>query len=141
MEAQLRLAQSNLEQCDLKASTAGVVLELMAHAGEVGKGPVLLLGDTASMAVVAEVDQSSVAELKVGQPAEIELFGKRTTGKLARIGQLVGKNRLLSINPIDRTDLRVVEVQVVLDEPGPAAGFVNMQVEVTIVTGDGSARP
>jgi HlyD family secretion protein len=90
------------------------------------------MGDLSAMTAVAEVYQSDVPEVKVGDPAEAVIQGRKVTGKVTRIGRLVGKNTLASLDPRALQDRRVVTVIIRLDDAAPAADYVNMEVEVTI---------
>ena len=44
----------------------------------------------------------------------------------------IGKQDVIDTDPIARTDARVVEVRVKLDDSAKAAGLSNLQVEVAI---------
>jgi HlyD family secretion protein len=105
---------------------------VVAHVGEMRTGPLLYMGDLSAMTAVAEVYQSDVPEVKVGDPAEAVIQGRKVTGKVTRIGRLVGKNTLTSLDPRALQDRRVVNVTVRLDDASPAADYVNMEVELTI---------
>jgi HlyD family secretion protein len=131
-KAQVDLARANLEQCIVKAPSAGRVLDLMAHVGEVGSGPLLLFGDTTAMVANAEVDQADLPSIKVGDAASINVLGKALPGKVSRIGLVVGRNRLVSVDPRAQQDLRIVPVVIKLDDAKAAANLVGMQVETII---------
>jgi HlyD family secretion protein len=131
-DRQISLAREGLDQTTVRAPAAGRVLEVTAHVGEVSSGPLLYMGNVSAMAAVAEVYQSDVPEVKVGDPAEAVIQGRKVPGKVTRIGRLVGKNTLASLDPRALQDRRVVPVTIRLDDPGRAADYVNMEVEVTI---------
>ena len=80
----------------------------------------------------AEVYQSDVPRIRPGDPAEVDILGTRVGGKVTRIGSIVGKNQLTSIDPRAMRDLRVVEVTIQLDQAEPAARYVDMEVEAVI---------
>ena len=54
------------------------------------------------------------------------------TGTVEQIGMKVGKLDALDTDPAARTDARVVEVKIRLDDSARGAAFSNLQVEVTI---------
>jgi HlyD family secretion protein len=54
------------------------------------------------------------------------------TGKVVSIGQRVSKRDAFNVDPEARTDGRIVEVKVRLDDPAPAAGLTNLEVDVVI---------
>jgi HlyD family secretion protein len=94
-----------------------------------------VLGDVATIVAKAEVYQSDVPRIALGDPAEVQVQGRGVTGKVTRIGRIVGGNELKSIDPRALQDLRVVKVTVELDDPAVASNFLNMQVDVTIRPG------
>jgi HlyD family secretion protein len=53
-------------------------------------------------------------------------------GVVERIGKVIGKNDVLDLDPVARMDSRVVEVFILLDEPGRVADLTNLQVDVEI---------
>ena len=132
LDRQLELARAGRDQTVVVAPAAGRVLDLSAHAGEVSTGPLLSLGDLSAMVAIAEVYQSDLADVKVGDPAEVMILGRKVPGKVTRISRLVGRNTLASLDPRALQDRRVVPVTIRLDDATAAADFVNMEVEVTI---------
>ncbi|MFO0947750.1 MAG: HlyD family efflux transporter periplasmic adaptor subunit [Planctomycetota bacterium] len=138
---QVALAKADLELTKIRAPIAGEVLQVLAHAGEVSSGPILYLGDTSSMVAVAEVYQSDVAAIRVGEEAKVSIFGTTVAGKIERVGALVGKNKIVNISPIAPTDRRVIEVRVALNDPVLAAKYINMEVEVTFNPTANGAKP
>jgi HlyD family secretion protein len=54
------------------------------------------------------------------------------TGKVARISLKVGRLDAVGTDPIAKTDARVVEVFILLDDSEQVSRFTNMQVKVEI---------
>jgi HlyD family secretion protein len=131
-ERQLEVARAARDQTVVLAPAAGRVLEVSAHEGEVSTGVLLSLGDLSAMVVIAEVYQSDVREVKVGDLAEAVIQGRRVAGKVTKVSRLVGRNTLASLDPRELQDRRVVPVTIRLDDAAAAALYVNMEVEVTI---------
>jgi len=132
LDRQIELARAARDQTVVLAPAAGRVLDLSAHAGEVSTGSLLSLGDLSAMVAIAEVYQSDLAEVKVGDPADVVILGRKVAGKVTRISRLVGRNTLASLDPRALQDRRVVPVTIRLDDATAAADYVNMEVEVTI---------
>jgi HlyD family secretion protein len=132
LDRQVDLARAGLSQTEVKAPVGGRVLEILSHAGEVSAGPVMELGDLSVMVATAEVYQSDVPLLKVGDPATVQVLDRPVTGKVTRIGSVVGKNQLVSLDPRALQDRRVVKVTIGLDDPMLARRLVNMEVDVAI---------
>jgi HlyD family secretion protein len=132
LERQIDLARAALDVTTVHAPTAGRVLEIPAHAGEVSTGPLLVIGDLSTMVAIAEVYQADVPEIRLGDPAEVMIHRKPVEGKVTRINRMVGKNTLSSLDPGALQDRRVVGVVIRLKDHAVAADYVNMEVEVTI---------
>lgn len=137
VDRQIELAKAGLAQTEVVAPRAGTVLDVLAHAGEVGSGPLLRMGDLSAMVVVAEVYQTDVTRLRVGDRATVAILDKAIAGKVTRIGSIVGRNQMMNIDPRSLQDLRVVNVTIALDEAEPAARLVNLEAEVAITPGGG----
>jgi HlyD family secretion protein len=132
LDRQVELAHAGLAQTEVKAPVGGHILEILAHAGEVSSGPLLELGDLSAMVATAEVYQSDLPHIKVGDPASIQVLDQAVTGEVDRIGSVVGKNQLLSLDPRALQDRRVVKVAIRLDDAELARRLVNMEVDVAI---------
>jgi HlyD family secretion protein len=132
LEAQIQLAEDGLRATEVRAPGAGRILRMLVHPGELSGGTLLEMGDVSAMVATAEVYQSDVPRLRVGDPAVVNLLGNPVAGTVARIGSIVGKNQLTSVDPRALRDLRVVEVTVQLVDSSVAARYVNMEVEATI---------
>jgi len=135
LDRQTDLARAGLAQTEVRAVSGGLVLELMAHAGEVSSGPLLAMGDVSAMVANAEVFQSDIPRLRTGDPATVQVLDQQVTGRVTLIGSIVGKNQLTSLDPRALQDRRVVKVTIRLDDPVVAARFVNMEVEAAIKPG------
>jgi HlyD family secretion protein len=104
-------------------------------AGErVGPEGIMELGRTDRMYAVAEVYETDITGVKVGQLATIQTPAMDTelTGKVERISLKVGRLDVIGTDPIAKTDARVVEVFILLDDSETVSRFTNMQVRVEI---------
>ncbi|MDG2617286.1 efflux RND transporter periplasmic adaptor subunit [Thermoleptolyngbya sichuanensis XZ-Cy5] len=134
----LNLAEAQLERTIIRAPQAGRILRILTLAGEaIGQdGSVLDMGDTSQMFVVAEVYETDVGLVRVGQPAMITsrngAFDETLSGRVAEIGWQVFKNNVLDDDPAANADARVVEVKVQLDNGRPVEALTNLQVDVRI---------
>lgn len=140
-DREVALAQAALEASHVLAPSKGIVLSTHVHSGEVSSGPLVTLGDTAAMVARAEVDHEDIPAIQVGDAARVELHGQAIEGRVSRIARVVGVNRLVSIDPRARQDLRVVEVTIELAEAGAAAAFVGLQVEAVITPNSAAREP
>ncbi len=133
--AQLRHAEAELVRSTVRAPVDGQVLKIHARTGErVGPDGILELGRTQEMYAIAEVYETDVRRIKVGQRARVSspALEAPIEGVVERVGMKIGKLDALSTDPAARTDARVVEVEIRLDDSEPVKGLTNLQVEVAI---------
>jgi multidrug efflux pump subunit AcrA (membrane-fusion protein) len=133
--AELAGAQADLDSATVHAPITGRVLIIHTHAGErIGSAGVLDLGNTAQMEVVAEVYETDIAAVRVGQPATVTAAALPAplAGKVERIGLTIGKLSVFAVDPAADTDARVVEVHIRLDDGERAAALTNLQVDVDL---------
>jgi HlyD family secretion protein len=129
-------AQSVLDLDIVRAPVAGQIVQIYARRGErVGANGFAEIAQNDQMFAVAEVYETDVGRVKVGQRATLRspAFPSELGGKVDRIGMKIGKQDIMGTDPIARTDARVVEVHVKLDDSAAAAGLSNLQVEVAIL--------
>ena len=137
--AELQRADADLEISMIRSPIAGSILRVNSRGGErIGTDGLLELGDTRQMDVVAEVHESDILKVKVSMSATVILRNLDRTlhGHVIEIGGLVGRNDVLSDDPVDDTDARVVEVRIRLDaQDGQLVTRMSYaRVEVTIDT-------
>ena len=135
--ADLRLARAELARVQVRAPIDGQVIDVHARAGErVGPEGILELGQTRAMYAVAEVYETEIARVKLGAAATVisPALPHELHGHVDRIAMRVRKIDALGTDPAAKTDARVIEVEVRLDEADSAiaAPLTQLQVEVTI---------
>jgi HlyD family secretion protein len=133
-QAEVRRAEAELAYGSVRAPQDGRVLKTLVRAGEQASGPVLEMGDTRSMFAVAEVYETDVRFVKPGAKAVITSpsLSQPLTGKVTSIALRVAKRDAFNVDPATRTDGRVIDVKIRLDDSGPAAGLSHLEVEVVI---------
>src|SRR5262249_36739116 len=89
LDRQVELARADLASAEVLAPFAGRVLAVSVHAGEVSPGPLLTLGDVRTMVARAEVFQTNVLDVAVGDTAEVFILGRTVAGKVTRVGATV----------------------------------------------------
>jgi len=117
---QLTKVQTDLRLSELRAPIDGTVLRVLARPGErPGDAGVLELGATDQMEAVAEVYESDINRVRVGQPVTLISENGGFTGQLqarvVRISPQVRQRGVLSTDPTGDADARVVEVRLGLD--------------------------
>ena len=135
--AQARLArvEAELQRAYIRAPMAGRVLEILVRTGELmGEAGVLELGRVDHMHAIAEVYESDIRFVAVGQQATVRspAFERDLSGHVKSIRQKVQKQDEIGTDPAARKDARIVEVVIELDDSRPAAQLTNLQVDVLI---------
>jgi len=133
--ASLRQAEAELELDVVRSPIDGEVLEVYARQGErVGADGILEVGRTHEMFAVAEVYETDVQRVRLGQRAAVRspALSADLAGTVAKIHPKIGKQDVLATDPAARTDSRVVEVEIRLDDSVRAAALTNLEVDVEI---------
>jgi HlyD family secretion protein len=134
--ADLEKAKADLLLTEVRSPITGQVLKVHAKSGEAVSmtDGVVELGNTSQMYAVAEVYETDIGKVKVGQAATItsEVIDGEISGKVERIGLRIAKNDVLGTDPAAKTDVRVVEVRIKLDDSAKVANLTNLQVKVKI---------
>ena len=146
LEKQVALAKLQRDQSQVTAPIAGTVLKIFTQPGEfLAPKPLLQLANLKQMVCMAEVYETDVRHLHIGQPARIESraldVGESSAplyGEVATIGRMIITPELRSLDPFAPVDRHVIEVRVDLDEESTAraAQWVNLQVEVVFLQDD-----
>jgi HlyD family secretion protein len=123
-QAELNRIEAELLLTELRAPIAGTVLRLHAREGErPGDQGVLELGASQRMEALVEVYESDIARVRPGQAvtliSEHGGFEGSLQGQVLRISPQVRQRDVLSTDPTQDADARIVEVRVAL-EPGSA---------------------
>jgi len=133
--ADIAVATAELELAQIQSPIDGQILEIHAYPGErIGDNGVLEIGQTQTMYVVAEVYETDIGKVSVGQTATItsDALPAELTGKVERIGLKIGKKDVFDTDPVAKADARVIETYILLDDSEAVARFTNLQVEVSI---------
>jgi HlyD family secretion protein len=136
LKKNLDLAESRLRRTVLRAPQAGQILNILTWPGERTESdePILQMGNTDEMHAVAEVYETDIGLVRLGQRAIITspALPEPLTGEVVQIGVSIHKNDVLDVDPAADADARVVEVRIRLDQSAVAANFTNLQVDVEI---------
>jgi HlyD family secretion protein len=133
-------AKGDLEHSIVRAPIDGTVIDINTQVGERPRGEGLLeLGNTTDMVVEAEVYQSLIGRVMIGDPAKVfsEAVDGELTGVVQAIGLEIGRQSITSHDPAANTDARVVDVIIQLDEASSkkARRLTNLEAIVRIDAG------
>ncbi len=140
-QATARQSQAELAEAYVRAPNAGEILKINTRAGETpGDKGIVELGQTSQMVAVAEVYESDVGKIKIGQTVNITsesgAFSQNIRGTVSSVGLQIGKKDVLSTDPAADTDSRVVEVKITIDptDSNSVKGLTNSKVAIKINT-------
>jgi HlyD family secretion protein len=135
-EANEHRARRDFEVSTIYAPADGKILRINAREGEaVGPAGLLDLARTKHMFVVAEVYETDIGRVRVGQHATIsgDLLGTTVlTGEVERIEHTVRATAVMPGDTITFADKRVVEIVIRLERNEPAANLIDGKVTVVI---------
>jgi ABC exporter DevB family membrane fusion protein len=135
--AHLDMARAALGSTVVEATLDGKVTRKLVEPGEAVdvSMPLMVLGDLQKIIVKAEVDETDVGKLAVGQKAEITADaypGRVFPGKIYEIGQAVGKRKVRPEDPAKIQDMKVLETKIEVTE-GADELKLGMTVDVRIL--------
>jgi multidrug resistance efflux pump len=139
-EGRARTVQERIEKCSIVAPIDGTVLRVYARRGEsfstVTPRPLFSLADTSSRHIKAEVDERDVDKVFLGQKVVIQadaLDGKRLSGSVVRISEMMGRKSISTVDPSDKSDRDILEAVIGL-EGNPLALPIGLRVTVQFLT-------
>lgn len=135
--AAVKRAETELDQAYIRASIDGQILKIHTRIGEkINDSGIADLAQTDRMVAVAEVYQSDIANVKIGQPATItsQAFSGELRGTVSQIGLQVNQQEVFSNQPGENLDRRVIEVKIRLSPEGSkqVSELTNLQVQTAI---------
>jgi HlyD family secretion protein len=133
--AELARVETDVLQTVLRAPMAGTVLRIHARVGErAGDDGILELGASDRMEAEIEVYETDINRVRVGQPVTMTSenggFDGTLSGVVTRISPQVRQRAVLSTDPVEDADARVVAVRVRLEpqDAGRVADFAGLKV-------------
>lgn len=135
--AQVEHQETLLRTTVVESTVNGKVTRKMIEPGEavdVG-APLLVIGDVARIIVKADVDETDLGKLALGQKVDVSADaypGRVFPGKIYELGQTVGKRRIRPDDPARMQDMKVLETKVEVLEGGQELKL-GMTVDVRIL--------
>ena len=134
--------KADLEDTKVKVPISGQILRINTRVGEQvnTQEGIAELGRTDEMYAVAEVYETDIGKVKIGQPATISSeyggFEGKLKGRVEHLGLQVGAKELSesSQDPTQDENSRIVEVKIRInpEDSKKVAGLTNMKVRVEI---------
>lgn len=138
-KAALQQAKENLALASIRTPRAGQILEIHTYPGEiVGEDGIVSLGQTDQMYVRAEVYETDISRVQLGQSAIISGEGitDNLLGVVDEIGLQIKTKDVLGTDPVADADARVVQVKIRLtpEDSRKVSGLTKLQTYVLINT-------
>jgi HlyD family secretion protein len=138
--ANFQQAQQDLELTSVKSPIDGQVLRINAYPGEMVSQDegVVELGKTDRMVVIAEIYESDIGQINLGQQATIisegGAFADELQGTVTYIRPQIRQQDIFDTDPAADIDTRIIEVKIALDSSSSqkVAQFTNSKVIVKI---------
>lgn len=132
-------ANALLAQTTVRAPISGKILHRFMNPGEVialqRPQPIVTLADTRRIQVRAEVDETDARFVKPGQSAIVTssaVLGREFKGTVIEIGTSAGRKSLLSENPAEPVDTKVVEVIIGLSDSYAWTFGTNVDASISV---------
>jgi len=131
-QAAERVAQAELDRSYIKSPQTGRVIKILTRPGEIVENNqgIARIGETSQMYAVAEVYESDITKVQLGQTATItsSAIPGKLIGKVENIGLEIERQEVVNTDPTANIDAKVVEVKVKLDEASSqkVAGLTNL---------------
>jgi HlyD family secretion protein len=135
--AAVHKARADLDLAYVQAPVNGQILKIHTFAGEsISSQGIVDLAQTQAMYVVAEVYETEIDKVRIGQKATISssVLKRQLKGTVEQISSKIGKKNVFNSDPTLDIDARVIEVKIRLDseDSQQAANLINLQVDVKI---------
>jgi len=141
-DERVRNVTERLSKCVIKAPITGTVLKTFMKPGETFSTftpqPILSLADTSRMRVRAEVDEHDLGRIRAGQQVIVRsdaFNGKTLAGRVNRIGSQMGRKKVRTGDPAEKSDRDVLEVWIDLDGSDERV-VVDLRVTVQFLKSD-----
>jgi HlyD family secretion protein len=139
VKATVLQAKAELRLAYVYSPQAGQILNVNTRPGEiVSRNGIVEIGQTSQMYVRAEIYETDIGKIKIGQRAMITSrgFEGKLIGTVEDIGLKIAKKDVLGTDPVADADARVVEVKIRLDgsDSKKVASLTNLKVKLVIKT-------
>ena len=136
--ASVQQAQAELNLSSIRSPIDAQVLKINTWPGEIiGNKGIVELGQTQQMYVVAEVYETDIKKVRLGQSVTItsEAFSGKLKGTVTDIGLQIGRQNIFNTNPGSDTDNKIVDVKIRIDNSADnqrVSSLTNLQVQALI---------
>ena len=117
-QSELKVSQAELDNTLIRAPIHGTILKIHRRSGErIGDSGLLEMADLSQLDIVAEVYETDLHRVRVGQTGCISGAGFEHTylAEVRELGYLVRKNDINDTDPLSDRDNRIIEVRLTLE--------------------------
>lgn len=141
MQAKKKASEVFLRDLTVTAPIPGKVIRKFVEDGEFARAgaPLMTVADLSKIIVRAEVDQTDISFLKVGQPASITadgFAGRSFTGTVLEMGQSVGVRKVRHEDPSKIQDRKVLETKIEMKNASELKLGMTVEVKVEVFRKD-----
>lgn len=136
-QAAVKQAQEAVALTEVRSPLDAQVLDVNVRPGEVVQnGGIVSLGQTEQMYVVAEIYETEIDKIKLGQRTIVtgSAFAEELRGEVSQIGLEVQQQNVFESDPLVDTDNKIVEVKIKLfpESSQRVTALSNLQVQVIV---------
>ena len=135
-EDRVHVMQEKIGKCTVTAPIDGTILRVLLRPGEsfstLAPRPLFTMADLSVRRVRAEIDERDVMKVRTGQRVQVFPAGREDqafSGKVQQISSSMGRKRIISGDPAEKTDHDVLESMILLEPAGKSLP-VGMRVVV-----------
>jgi len=126
-----KAASARVGKCVVTAPHSGTVLQLHLSPGEqvslAFPRPIVSFADTTRLRIRAEVDERDIGRLELGQRARVTsdaLDGETLAGHVVEIAAMMGRKKIRTGDPSEKSDRDVLEALIELDDDADSRRLV-----------------
>jgi HlyD family secretion protein len=135
-EARVESARRQLQDAQVRSPIDGIVVQIFSRQGErVSPSGIVKIVDMNRLRVLADVDEVNVGRLKPGGKVEVTFRGSNDVykGTIERIAPTVKRMQRVEPDGGSSTDARVVQVEIVIDDPSSMPRVLGRETRVTFL--------
>jgi HlyD family secretion protein len=138
-KAKLVQVQAEMDRLQIRAPESGTVLSVQARAGEaIPADGLLRMADISHLIVVAEIDESRMAKVKLGMKAQIDgiITPQPIDATVTRLGYEIYREKRPESDVLIGRDARIVEIELTPQTPLPVVIGGEVMVHLLPAQGD-----
>jgi len=127
-----------VEKASITAPISGKVVRKYVNRGEMVNKDfqplILAVADIEKIRINAEVDETDIGKIKLGDPAEVSCYaypGRVFRGVVQEIADYAGARKVKPNNPVRNLDMKIIQVKIALTDKTPLKTGMTVDVKIT----------